>query len=88
MVCWSSIALQAKQIFVINLRILCILIYVVFLSWSEGWHRNRRCFFMFNMRKGSYKLSNDQIGDKKSQEEIALRAFRDEDKFRAYPGLS
>lgn len=43
---------------------------------------------MFNMKKGSYKLSNDQIGDKKSQEEIALRAFRDEDKFRAYPGLS
>ena len=42
---------------------------------------------MFNMEKGSYKLSNDQIGDKKSQEEIALRAFRDEDKFRAYPGL-
>ena len=26
---------------------------------------------MFNMEKGSYKLSNDQIGDKKSQEEIA-----------------
>ena len=42
---------------------------------------------MFNMEKGSYKLSNDQIGDKKSQEEIALRAFRDEDKSRAYPGL-
>lgn len=41
---------------------------------------------MFNMEKGSYKLSNDQIGGKKSQEEIALRAFSD--KFRAYPGLS